>query len=173
MAMPCDALRQHCCMEYARTQMAQLTLALLLVLALLQGLEPRSAAVAHDDPTHIFRRASLASDGPHAATNLRAVGECSMTTPRQDIVRFTWVPAASTGRAQRIELTEYKGGFASGQLLLTKGLSKEQSSHAWKQSEPGILYYWRVLTLQPGGWISSEIADFYGPTCVANHGTRP
>jgi hypothetical protein len=40
MAVPRDTLRQHCCMEYARTKMVQLTLALLLVLALLQGLEP-------------------------------------------------------------------------------------------------------------------------------------
>jgi Tol biopolymer transport system component len=63
--------------EYTRVKTARFTLALLLLLALLQGLEPRPAAAAHGDPWHVAGRVSIASDGSQANADIFGVAGIS------------------------------------------------------------------------------------------------
>lgn len=142
----------------------------LVVLGVAVALVPRSAAAA--DPSSGQTLPSgipvLAPGGAGAASDLEAKLGCNPADPGKGVATLNWSVAQSAGGEQRVVLTVYRDGFSRGAFQASGPLSPGQASLAWEGLEPGVIHFWRVLTLQSGGWAPSEIASFEGPTCVAN-----
>lgn len=100
-----------------------------------------------------------------AATNLQAQPECSGTDP---VAYLSWTIAAQQGTAQRIDVATFIGGFEAGIFETTGAFPPERSTIIWDKVNPGVLHFWRVLTLHEIGWIPSEVATFNGMTCIPN-----
>jgi hypothetical protein len=82
------------------------------------------------------------------------------------VARFTWTVAHTAGTRQRIDITSFRDGFQKAERYETVvQLSGRASSAEWKGGDPGVNYYWRVLTLTPQGWVPSEIARYEAPIC--------
>ncbi len=108
----------------------------------------------------------LATIGPSSATKLQVTAECSRTEPGTRVARFTWTVARTAGSKQRIDITPLRDGFRKAQKYETAvRVSGRASSAEWKGGDPGVNYYWRVLTLTPQGWVPSEIARYEAPIC--------
>ncbi len=106
--------------------------------------------------------------GPGAATGLRADPGCSQTDLRQPIATLSWSVAQMPGTAQRVDVTTSPEGFEEGQFQSSERLLADMSRIVWEDLDAGIIYYWRVLTLQQGGWVASRTASFQAPICVAD-----
>lgn len=108
----------------------------------------------------------LEPGGPGAAANLQSVVDCD--GPGESVARLSWTLARNPGQAQRVDITIFKKGFETGQFESSELLPPDQSSLEWEELDPGLNHRWRVLTLQSGGWVPSEIAIFKGPVCVGD-----
>ncbi len=104
-----------------------------------------------------------------ATTDLRVETGCDEAEPRKVIVKLGWKVATSPGLEQRVLLTIYKNGLVTGKFESSDALSPEQSSHVLEGLAPGIINYWRVLTLQEDGWVPSETASFKATVCIADY----
>jgi hypothetical protein len=107
------------------------------------------------------------------ATDLQARTECSNTQLRKGIAKLSWKIASNVGSAQRVDVTIYRDGFETGKFETIGPLPPGQSSLVWERLDPGIIHYYRVLTLHTQEWVPSETASFEGPTCVADFQPRP
>jgi hypothetical protein len=107
------------------------------------------------------------------ALGLEAKTECSRTELRKGIANLTWKVAATPGIVQRVDVSLYQDGFETGNFETGGSLPPSQSSLVWQRLEPGIIHYYRVLTLHTHGWVTSETASFEGPTCVADFQLKP
>ncbi len=110
----------------------------------------------------------LNPDAPGAATHLQAEVDCSHTELRKGVAQLRWTPAARPGREQRVAVTIFRDGFERNAVELSEPLSSTQSSLVWKPTQPGVIHFWRVLSLQANGWAPSAVANFQGATCVAD-----
>jgi hypothetical protein len=108
----------------------------------------------------------LEPGGPGAATNLQSEIDCSPVERRRGLARLQWTPAEEPGTAQQIAVTIFKDGFETGQFERSERLPPRQSSLVFEDVQGQALHRWRVLTLQPAGWVPSETARFEGPTCL-------
>jgi hypothetical protein len=116
---------------------------------------------------------AFSQESSSMALGLEAKAECSQTELRKGIAKLSWKVAATPGIAQRVDVSIYRDGFATGNFETAGSLSPSQSSLEWQRLEPGIIHYYRVLTLHTHGWVGSEIASFEGPTCVADFQLKP
>ena len=108
----------------------------------------------------------LAAGTPGAASELEASAQCHETIPRAALVALEWRPAgAETGTVQRVDISKLRDGFATDRYETTRDLPAATAAIGIEAPEPGIHYYWRVLTASPGGWVSSEIERFEVPIC--------
>jgi hypothetical protein len=107
----------------------------------------------------------LPPGGSGAATYLQVNARCSQTNPGMRVAKFSWQVAAEPGEAQRLDLTMFRGGFERGQFETIARLSATQSAADSDKGDPGINYYWRVLTLTPAGWVPSDTARYEAPIC--------
>ena len=107
------------------------------------------------------------------ALGLEAKAECSQTELRKGIAKLSWKVAATPGIAQRVDVSIYRDGFETGKFETVGSLPPRQSSLVWERLDPGIIHYYRVLTLHTQGWVASETASFEGPTCVADFQSKP
>ncbi|MCA1691867.1 MAG: hypothetical protein LC733_06595 [Actinobacteria bacterium] len=57
-------------------------------------------------------------------------------------------------------------GLDSGSAASSEPLPADRSTYQLSDSQPGGVYYWRVLTRSGSGWAASETAQFEGPTCA-------
>ena len=112
-------------------------------------------------------------ENSNRATALEAKTECSETEPRKAIARLTWKVAGIPGSEQRVAVTVYRDGFETGKFETTGSLLPGQSSLIWNKVDPGVIHYYRVLTLHGQMWTPSDTATFDGPTCVADLQPRP
>ena len=69
---------------------------------------------------------------------------------------------------QRVAVTIRRDGFAAGSYEISEALPPGQTNLVWEQVHGQAIHFWRVLTLQPEGWVPSETARFRGPSCVAD-----
>jgi hypothetical protein len=99
--------------------------------------------------------------GGAVATGLAADPGCEGSLPR---VRLSWTPAGSGG--QVVAVSARPGGLESGSYSASEELSPSASTYELRDSQPGGVYYWRVLTRSDGGWAASETGQYEGPTCV-------
>jgi hypothetical protein len=105
----------------------------------------------------------LSAGGRQAATDLRAGVWCSETKPSKGSATLSW--KVSNSGQQRVDFTMYRDGFERGMFETIGPLPVDQSSVEIDGLEPGINYYWRVLTLTPKGWVPSETARCEGIGC--------
>lgn len=108
----------------------------------------------------------LPPGGAGAASNLQAEVECDPEVLRKAIAKLSWTVAAGSGRAQRVDVTIL--GFEQGAFESSDSLACDQTSLVWDSLHGQAIHRWRVLTLQPEGWMPSETASFLGLTCVAD-----
>ena len=64
-------------------------------------------------------------------------------------------------------------GFDKGRYQTSGQLPHGQAAAGVEAPEPGILYYWRVLTETPAGWIPSTVERFEVPVCPWDEPTDP
>lgn len=102
------------------------------------------------------------SDAP---IDLKVEANCDRVKAGQSRVVFSWVKSEKTEGKQRIDITPYRTGFSSEKYETVGELKPEQNSFEWSGGEPGINYFWRVLTLGPNGWVESDTARYEAPTC--------
>jgi hypothetical protein len=114
----------------------------------------------------------LPPGGPRAATDLRALIDCS-PSDRRPLVRLQWTRAQTAGQLQRVDFTIYREGFLTGQFESSSSLPSEQASFVIEEgvnteraaTGPGLTR-WRVLTLHDDGFVPSETERFSAPICV-------
>ena len=120
------------------------------------------------------RRISLLpTGGPGAATNLFAKPDCDRTKPGRAVAYLHWTPAIKKGTEQRVAVTIVPKGFDAGMFSTSPTVASNATNYVWDRLEGQAIHFWRVLTLQPEGWISSEGGSFRGPTCVQDMTDQP
>jgi hypothetical protein len=85
--------------------------------------------------------------------------------PGSRVAKFAWEMAAEPGEAQRLDLTMFRDGFERGEFETIAQLSGTQSAADSDKGDAGVNYYWRVLTLNPAGWVPSDTARYQAPIC--------
>jgi hypothetical protein len=100
-----------------------------------------------------------------AAVDLSADTSCSTTVVRTSIIELRWNASAGPSGVQRIDISKFWDGFQNGRYESSRILPAQQSSASWEGAEPGIHYYWRVLTQAGSIWIPSITERFEAPVC--------
>lgn len=136
---------------------------------------PWLATTAHSEPpVEVFapvtpEEAAIMIQPPGSlagASALAPAAKCHPTRYRASIVALEWQVAAGEGTsAQRVDISKFREGFTSGRYDTTVHLSAATSGVSVEAPEPGINYYWRVLTKSPNGWVSSPVSRFEVPVC--------
>ena len=103
----------------------------------------------------------VVSNGGPGATGLMADPGCDGARPR---TLLSWQPSGAN--VQLVAVSARPDGLDSGNYTATEELPAGRSSYELRDSQPGGVYYGRVLTRQGSGWAASETAQFEGPTCV-------
>lgn len=106
-------------------------------------------------------------EGPRSASRLTHETGCSETKLRTGEVFLAWTPA-SGGLAQRVDVSKFRDGFETGAYETSGPLSGALDRAALEGPEPGIRYYWRVLTDTGGSWAASATERFEAPTCASD-----
>jgi hypothetical protein len=101
---------------------------------------------------------------PYVATDLEAEVRCE-PVKSAGTARLRWKPASPSGGSQRLEMTKFRDGFENGQISIIGPLPRDQSETTFSSGEPGINYYWRVLTKTGSDWTPSKIARLPWPSC--------
>lgn len=115
----------------------------------------------------------ILSAGPDtAATDLKAEAQCSQEQPGLGVAELSWTVAKNPGSSQRIDITMFRDGFEKSTFNSIGPIPADKSSLESEGIEPGINYYWRILTLTSNGWVPSETARCEGPICPVD-GRRP
>jgi len=82
----------------------------------------------------------------------------------RSLVKLFWDPAGSAEQA--VAVSARPDGLDGGNYTTSETLPASQSTYELRESQPGGIYYWRVLTRGGDGWLASATATFEGPTCV-------
>ncbi len=81
-------------------------------------------------------------------------------------VDFRWAPASPPGIVQWLDLSLNDNGFAPDTFAGAGPLSPSDDSYSWRGVQSGPRYFFRVNTLMPWGWVSTQTGSF-----VADCGT--
>jgi hypothetical protein len=84
-------------------------------------------------------------------------------------VKLQWTRALQRGSEQRIVVTIFLDGFQRGAFDVSHPLSSNQTSLVWDKLKGQAIHRWKVLTMQPKGWVPSKTATFEGPTVIRDH----
>jgi hypothetical protein len=99
------------------------------------------------------------------STELRVSASCSHQRPtRSDIVLGWDLPGAAAAEI-RVDVTGYSEGFATGRYVTSGARSAARRSLTFLDGEPGVNYYWRLLTRTAEGWTVRANGRFEAPTC--------
>lgn len=96
--------------------------------------------------------------------DLEAQAQCDALRPGVGVVAFRWRPGAAD-QEQRIDITAFHEGFKVGRYQASPSLPAGRTAAAIERPEPGVNYYWRVLTRTGVGWAPSPVERFEAPTC--------
>lgn len=100
-----------------------------------------------------------------AAAGLGHTVRCSETVRRSADVELVWQSGGPTAGAQRVDVSKLRDGFELGRYEVSPRLAPGRASIGLSGPEPGIHYYWRVLTETPRGWAPSRLERFEAPVC--------
>ncbi len=110
--------------------------------------------------------AILPADTPGAAGELGYSARCHPTKQRAAIVDLGWQTAGEQSAGeQRIDISKFPRGLATGRYDTTRRLPGTMTAAAVDSPEPGIAYYWRVLSKTDDGWVASGVERFEVPVC--------
>ena len=137
-----------------------LTVALATVIALPAAADEFRDATRRDTEIEL-----LAPFAAGAAGSLDFVADCIDGNPRTRRIDFAWSPSATGALAQRLDISKFRAGFESGRFETTGALDSDRNSATLDMGEPGVRYYWRLLTQLSGGWVPSTIERFEVPIC--------
>jgi hypothetical protein len=112
------------------------------------------------------KQLTMPAGGPGAATNLTANRYDDPAQPARALVKLQWTPASQQGTEQRIVVTIFSDGFQRGAFDVSSPLSSTQTSLVWDKLKGQAIHHWKVLTLQPSGWVLSQTGTFEGPTVI-------
>jgi hypothetical protein len=112
---------------------------------------------------------TMPEGGRGAATNLTANRYDDPAQPARALVKLQWTPASQQGSEQRIVVTIFSDGFRRGAFDVSSPLSSNQTSLVWDKLQGEAIHHWKVLTLQPSGWVLSQTGTFEGPTVIRDH----
>jgi hypothetical protein len=102
----------------------------------------------------------------NGSADLTVVAECSETRPRAADVTFRWTMPRGAAEAARLDLTMFARGFANGDYLTSGVLDATTEREIFfAEADPGIYYYWRLLTRGPDGWAVAANGRFEAPVC--------
>ncbi|MEA2703803.1 MAG: hypothetical protein QOD63_1748 [Actinomycetota bacterium] len=104
----------------------------------------------------------VVTGGGSVATGLSALPGCEGTKP---LTRLSWQPAGAN--VQVVAVSARPDGLESGNYTTSEELPGDHAAYELRDSQPGGVYYWRVLTRDGDVWAASATAQFEGPTCVA------
>lgn len=99
--------------------------------------------------------------GGSVATGLTAAPGCEAA---RGVVKLSWQPGGAS--EQVVAVSTRKDGLDTGNYTTSEVLAPDRATYSLSDSQPGGIYYWRVLTRRDGGWAASATAQFEGPTCV-------
>jgi hypothetical protein len=99
--------------------------------------------------------------GGSSATGLNALPGCEGA---RALVKLAWTPAG-TGD-QRVAVSARPDGLDTGNYTASETLPPARATYELRDSQPGGVYYWRVLTRRGDAWVASATAQFEGPTCT-------
>jgi hypothetical protein len=115
------------------------------------------------------KQLTMPEGGPGAATNLTASRYDDPAQPGRALVKLQWTPAPQPGSEQRIVVTIFLDGFQRGAFDVSGPLSSNQTSLVWDKLKGQAIHRWKILTLQPSGWVASKTATFEGPTVISDY----
>ncbi|MCB1037510.1 MAG: hypothetical protein KDD47_27005 [Acidobacteria bacterium] len=150
------------------------TLALYVTASLGLWLVPPIAGAASLPAFEPFHPASAeASVRPRAAADPLSAGHelshearCNPEKRRAALVTLSWQPSRSaTPTVQRVEISKFHEGFEVGRFETTDPLPRNAATVAVDAPEPGVNYYWRVVTEEAAGWVTSPVERFEVPVC--------
>ena len=135
--------------------------------AALSQVDPRveTFAPATEQQLSIALLPAMTQGGAEA---LSFAARCLDTSPREGLISLTWQPAAVRGSAQRVDVTKFREAFDVSRFDASGRLEADLDAIGLQAPEPGINYYWRVLTETPSGWISSPVERFEAPVCPSD-----
>jgi hypothetical protein len=110
----------------------------------------------------------LPSGTPGGATELDYIADCLDLSPREGIIAFSWTRGERLGNAQRIDVSKLREGFDTNRFDSSPSLAADLRAVSLQNPEPGVYYYWRVLSETPSGWIASPVARFEAPICPSD-----
>ena len=96
------------------------------------------------------------------ATNLRSEPGCE---GGRAVVRLFWRPVGAA--EQQVAVSARPDGLDGGNYTTSETLPAARGDYVLRESQPGGIYYWRVLTRRGSGWAASETAQFEGPVCTS------
>lgn len=98
---------------------------------------------------------------------------CSPSVPGLGLVRLQWRPASEAAGVQRVDVSPFPEGFASGRYSVSDLLEPSASEGLLERMEPGVNYFWRVLRRSDAGWLASQTGRFEAPTCPVDRIIAP
>ena len=99
---------------------------------------------------------------------IQAEARCSKLVPRGIEVTLRWEVTLEGAKAHRVDLTEFRDGFAKGRFLTSGERPLGERSLPFEEASPGLYYYWRVLTSTDAGWVVSATGRFDAPVCASD-----
>ena len=112
--------------------------------------------------------ALLPPNTPGGAEDLSFTARCLDTSPREGLITLTWRSAQAGASGQRVDVTKFHEGFDVSRFDASRRLDSNFEAVGLQAPEPGINYYWRVLTATPSGWITSQVGRFEAPVCPSD-----
>ena len=98
-------------------------------------------------------------------TVISARARCSTAVPRAIDVTLQWDVKQPDAKAVRIDLTEFRDGFAKGRFLTSGERRISERELLFESARPGLYYYWRVLADTGNGWVVRGAGRFEAPIC--------
>lgn len=101
-------------------------------------------------------------------TVMKAQARCSTVVPRGIDVMLHWDVKQADAKAYRVDITELRDGFAKGRFLTSGERPPAERLLPFEDAQPGLYYYWRVLTSSDAGWVVSGAGRFDSPVCASD-----
>ncbi len=115
----------------------------------------------------------ISAVGRRGPVELSYEASCSPSVPGLGVVRLEWRPASAANGGQRVDVSPFPEGFASGRYETSAPLEPGVSGGQLERLEPGVNYFWRVLHREGAGWVASETSRFEAPTCPVDRTILP
>jgi hypothetical protein len=161
-----NRMLKSCMSQYVRRNATLATMSALLWILMTfgGGIYPADGAAPSTTGLQENQSPILRPGGPSAATHLKAEARCDFQK-RGGTGWLSWQSADLPGSQQRLDITGFRDGFQTGNFTIVGPLAPNQSEVKLDSGEPGINYYWRVLTLTEDGWVPSETERLPWPIC--------